>query len=492
MKKLPILLLLLLLAGCENNVNEVISVEEDNVNEIILVEEDNEPIETETSLYDYDVINQSTFSNKDLIYFIMIDRFYDGDTTNNSFDDSSDNPEDLKAYLGGDLKGITEKLDYIKSLGATAIWITPVVKNEPYGYHGYWTEDFESVDPHFGDMVSLKELVDTAHDKDLKVILDYVVNHTGYQHEWLNDPDKKDWFHNKGDITDYGNRDQLENYNLAGLPDLNTENPEVKDYFYNNVLWWIKETGVDGLRLDTVKHVPVEFWNEFAYIIKQEYPNFFLLGEVYHSSPSYLASFNEVGLDSITNFSIYEGLKDTFRVYGDANKLKIAINNDVKFDDRGMNAIFLDNHDVSRLISRTSKHGEAYLKQGLTFIMTYPSIPVMYYGTEIGLEGKDDPDNRRLMNFESESNDIILYYKQLVELRNMTRDFTEVTILEASSDILVVSYSNGVKSYVTAFNISLNDQEIELDKSYNNYFTQEKTTGLITLKSLESLILMEE
>ncbi len=257
-------------------------------------------------------------------------------------------------------------------------------------------------------------------------------------------------------------------------------------------MWWIKETGVDGLRLDTVKHVPVEFWNEFAYIIKQEYPDFFLLGEVYHSSPSYLASFNELGLDSITNFSIYEGLKDTFRVYGDANKLKIAINNDVKFNDRGMNAIFLDNHDVSRLISRTSKHGEAYLKQGLTFIMTYPSIPVMYYGTEIGLEGKDDPDNRRLMNFESEGNEINLYYKQLVELRNKTRDFTEVTLLEASSDILVVSYSNGVTSYVTAFNISLNDKEIELEKSYSNYFTQEKITGIITLKSLESLILMED
>lgn len=463
-----------------------------------------EPVDTETTnvseeieeipRYEYQVaIDQSNFSHEDLIYFIMIDRFKDGDLSNNNFSDSSDDPQDLKSYLGGDLQGVIDELDYIKSLGATAIWLTPVVKNEAFGYHGYWTEDFYSVDPHFGDMALLKELVTKAHDKDMKVILDYIVNHTGYQHEWLNDPSKADWFHNKGTITDFKNSDQVLNYNLAGLPDLNTENPEVKSYFYDNVLWWIRETGIDGLRLDTVRHVPNEFWNEFAYIIKQEYPDFFLLGEVFVSSPSFLASYNEVGFDSITNYSMYDGILDTFKIYGDANKLKIAINNDNKFSNKGLNGIFLDNHDVSRLISRTSKHGEAYLKQGLTFIMTYPSIPIIYYGTEVGLEGKHDPENRHLMPWQSfENNEIFHHYNKLVDLRNTSRDYQEVKIIEASSDHLVVEYSNHEKSMLVLFNVSLYDKKVELKKSYTDYFTGLKVSGEIELKSLESMVLLED
>lgn len=491
MKKLLLLSLTsLLLVSCNQTNNQAMqasTVEETHQEE---TQQDQTPVET--SKYAFEVVNQSNFSNEDLIYFIMVDRFYDGDKTNNNFEDYSDNPEDLKSYLGGDLRGVIEKLDYIKSQGATAIWLTPIVKNEPYGYHGYWTADFESVDPHFGDLDTLKELVDKAHAMDIKVLLDYVVNHTGYQHEWLNDPEKKDWFHNKGDITNYNDKDQVLNYNLAGLPDLNTENPEVKDYFFNNALWWIRQTGVDGFRLDTVKHVPEDYWNEFAYVIKQEFPDFYLLGEVFQSSASYLATFNEVGLDSVTNFSLYEGIKDTFRVYGDARKLRVAIQNDSKFDNPSMNAIFLDNHDVSRLISRTSKHGNAYLKQGLTFIMTYPSIPVIYYGTEVGLEGKEDPHNRMLMPFDQVDNEIHLYYQELVVLREKIKGYDQVEIIDVTSDYIIIAYAKDNKKLITAFNVSLYDKDVELDGTYKDYLTGDTLSGKITLKSLETLILMEE
>lgn len=487
-KKILALSMTFLLTSCMNNTAIENKNLPNNIKTTVVETTENE------SLYKFDVsITDSKFSNEDLIYFIMIDRFKDGDLSNNGFKDNSDNPDDLKSYLGGDFQGIIDELDYIKSLGATAIWLTPVVKNEPFGYHGYWTSDFYEVDPHFGNMALLKELVNKAHDKDMKVILDYVVNHTGYQHDWLNDVSKKEWFHNKATITDFKIKDQVLNYNLAGLPDLNTENPEVKDYFFQNVLWWIDQTGVDGLRLDTVRHVPNEFWNEFAYTIKQTYPDFFLLGEVFVSSPSYLASFNDVGFDSITNYSMYDGIKDTFRIYGDAHKLKAAIKNDNKFSNKGLNGIFLDNHDVSRLISRTSKHGQAYLKQGLTFIMTYPSIPIIYYGTEIGLEGKHDPDNRRLMPWDQlKDSDIFDYYKQLVSLRNESRDLTHVNILESSSDHIVIEYSNDHKSMLVLFNVSLYDKTIILDKKYNNYITKEMMSGEITLKSLDSIILLED
>jgi len=332
MKKLLIpLIITMTLFSCQDNSANNLMQETNDITSSV-TEDITSDVETTISNYDYDVpYTNSPFSHQDLIYFIMIDRFYDGDVSNNDFADYSSDPNELKHFLGGDLEGIIQNLDYIKNQGATAIWLTPVSDNEPYGYHGYWVEDFEAVDPHFGDLDTLKKLVEEAHNRDLKVILDYVVNHTGYKHPWLDDPEKSEWFHHNGSITNFSDKDQLLNYNLAGLPDLNTENPAVKDYFYNNVLWWIQETDIDGLRLDTVKHVPNEFWNEFAYIIKQDYPDFFLLGEVFASSPTLLASYNEIGFDSTTNYSMYDGIKDTFKLYGDANKLKIAINNQVNF-----------------------------------------------------------------------------------------------------------------------------------------------------------------
>lgn len=434
----------------------------------------------------------SNFSEQDLIYFVMIDRFYDGNKDNNQHPDFSNNPEELKSYLGGDLDGIIQQLDYIKDQGATAIWLTPVAKNEPYGYHGYWIEDFTQVDPHFGDMETLKTLVDQAHKREMKVILDYVVNHTGYQHPWLHDESKDDWFHRQGMMTNYNDKDQVLNHDLAGLPDLNTENPDVKKYFFNNVLWWIQETNVDGLRLDTVRHVPDEFWLEFNTTIKNEYPNFFLLGEVFVSSPSFLASYSDLGFDSITNYSMYDGIKDTFKIYGDANNLKIAIQNDQKFKNFHMNSIFLDNHDVSRLISRTSKEGEAYLKQGIAFILTYPSIPVIYYGTEIGMEGRDDPDNRRLMNFDAVNNDIHQYYQKVLSLRQKTRDYTDVEIIDVSSNHIIIKYSNENNAYITAFNVSKYPVDIILEGHYTNYLTGATVSNELVLEPLSTLILLEE
>ncbi|MBZ4665961.1 alpha-amylase family glycosyl hydrolase [Mahella sp.] len=216
-----------------------------------------------------------------VIYFIMTDRFYNGDTTN----DMDANPSDPKAYHGGDLQGIIDKLDYIKDLGATAIWITPVVDNEEGGYHGYWAYDFERVDEHLGDTAKLKELTDKAHDKDIKVILDMVFNHTGYNSPWLSDPAKSDWFNEKMDIVNYNNQEEVEKGWLSGLPDLNQSNPDVEKYLIDMAMSWIDETGIDGFRLDTVRHVPKEFWTKLSQTIKQKYPDFFLLGEVWVNDP---------------------------------------------------------------------------------------------------------------------------------------------------------------------------------------------------------------
>lgn len=499
MKKIIILITVLMLStyGCSDN-NQIVEVNEPIVEEIA------EEVVVEESEFEYDVPNASSrFSSEDLIYFIMIDRFNDGDLDNNSFEDTDISKENPKAYQGGDLEGIIQKLDYIKDLGATTIWITPIVKNEPYGYHGYWTEDFYEVDPHFGDMDTLKRLVSEAHDRDMKIILDYVVNHTGYKHEWLDDPSKESWFHHNGTITNFRDDNQVENFSLAGLPDLNQDNPEVKAYFFDNVLWWIKETGIDGMRLDTVRHVPKEFWNEFTYIIKQEYPDFYLLGEVWINSSSYLESYHELGIDGLANFPLYEGIKKTFQLYGKASDLKIAINNDQKFSNPELNGIFLDNHDTSRLISNTSKYHEEYLKLGLSFIMTYPSIPVIYYGTEIGLEGKDDPDNRRFMDWDKLGNEMYEYYKTLVEFRDIINnmDLTDFALLKSTPNYITYERTSDSDSIVVLINVSDKEQDVlienlTLEGSYIDYLSGQEdylSNGeIIVVPPFTSVLLKKE
>lgn len=417
--------------------------------------------------YTYDQIYSGRLSNDDLIYSIMIDRFNDGEAKD--FEDQI--PGDLKAYQGGDLQGIIDKLDYIKSLGTSIIWITPVAKNEAFGYHGYWIEDFYQVDPHFGDMDTLKELVNKAHQEDMKVFLDYIVNHTGYNHPWTTE--KLDWYHGYGDLTNDKDQFQLENHRLAGLPDLNTENAQVKAYLFENALFWIRETGVDGFRLDTVKHVPHEFWNEFQYVIKSEYPDFILLGEVFNKSISVMESYYETGIDSLTNFSMYYGIKDTFKKYGDANRLKVAINNDGKFSQPTHNGIFLDNHDVQRLIS-ASDNGEVYLKQALTFVMTYPGIPIIYYGTEVGLEGKSDPDNRRMMPWDQVGNDIFDYYQTLLDLRHDMDGYDHLEIMASHKDYIVIKHASDESHYLSIYNISDKAHQLELNLGqYQDYFTKD-------------------
>jgi alpha-amylase len=440
-----------------------------------------------------------SFSQEDLIYFIMIDRFRDGDMSNNKEVDITD----PKAYHGGDLKGITEKLDYIKSLGTTAIWITPVAENQPLGYHGYWITDFKKMNPNFGTMKDFKELVTAAHSKGIKVLLDYVVNHTAYESPWLDNKKFKDWFNPKLDVTDWNDQEQVERGWLAGLPDLNQDNPKVRKYLIDTALWWIKETGVDGFRLDTVKHVPKDFWNEFSHAIKSKHPDFFLLGEVWSGNPTYLEEYHKLGIDGMTNFPLYYGIKDTFKSYGSANNLAKAIRAQQVFSNPHINGSFIDNHDVKRFMSDSGSNPEERLRQALTFIMTYPSIPVIYYGTEIAMEGGDDPDNRRFMDWDAvETSETLRYFRKLSGLRASLPALKSVDFKLLESDMYYIVYSRGAGSekLVVIMNV-LNDDNFIAVKlgdgpaDYTDLLTDKSLAtdenGVLTLEMspLETLIL---
>lgn len=203
--------------------------------------------------------NNERMWQDEAIYFIMVDRFNNMDPTN----DQDVNVNDPKAYHGGDLKGVTAKLDYIKEMGFTAIWLTPIFQNEPGGYHGYWISDFYKVDPHFGTLDDLKTLVKEAHKRDIKVILDFVVNHTGPHHPWLNDPTKKDWFHEKKEIFNWTNQQEVENGWLLGLPDLAQENPEVKRYLIDAANGGLKKQASTAIALTQLSMCQNRFGKNF-------------------------------------------------------------------------------------------------------------------------------------------------------------------------------------------------------------------------------------
>lgn len=490
-----LMVLTTLLTGCQSPSGPV---EESPLNPAVIIEDS----QTAPPSMELSTPNNTggNFSHSDLIYFIMIDRFKDGDESNNDFPDVDKN--DLTKFQGGDFKGITEELDYIKSLGATAIWLTPVLKNEPNGYHGYWTYDFYDIDPHFGTMEELKHLVDEAHKKDIKVLLDHIVNHTGYNHPWLDDPNKTDWFHPKIEITTWNDQEKIENGWLSGLPDLDQDNPQVSQYLIDNTLWWIEQTGVDGMRLDTMRHVPRDFWLKFATAVKDKYPDFYLLGEVWNSNPRYLELYHEAGIDAMTNYSLFDGIVGTFKKFGKTGPLISALSKESNYTNPEINGIFFDNHDNQRFMTQAGEHADMYLKQALTFIMTHKAIPIIYYGTEIAMEGGNDPDNRKFMEWEkTQDSQMLLFYQTLVDLRQNNDSIK-------SGDFKLLDYDDHFLSYIRytddqslliVMNIKNTEKEVQINidhsaKHFKDILTNETyspSDGILnlTLNPLDLLIL---
>lgn len=403
----------------------------------------------------------------DNIYFLLVDRFSNGESeSTDAFWDI--NPNAPKSYHGGDLQGVIQKLDYLQELGITAIWLSPVADNETGGYHGYWIEDFYQVEEHFGTMKDLQLLVNEAHKRGMKIILDHVVNHTGYNSPWLKDEEKSQWYNPRTDIINWSDPTQLETGWLAGLPDLDFSNPAVRAYMIENTLWWIKETGVDGFRLDTMRHVPHDFWNEFSTAIKADYPDFYLLGEVWTNDVKQLEGYHLEGIDGLTNYSLYEGLREAFSDGGESYTLIQALRKEERLSNPEWNGLFIDNHDNARLLS-VGSHGEAHVKQSLSFLYTYPTIPILYYGTELGLEGGNDPDNRRDMpwNRVAEPPAVYQWTKDLIALRQsiLSKGDAQYRVLSYDRYAFATLLEAGDQTLLSIYNLLNKEKEFEIDLS---------------------------
>ncbi len=393
----------------------------------------------------------------EIIYFIFTDRFANGNR-NNDFNVKANDPW---AYHGGDLDGVIQKLDYIKDLGATAIWITPVIDNrdeafvadfgnghkqEIWGYHGYWFKDFYKVDEHLGDMNKMRQLVQAAHQKGIKVLLDVVVNHVDYDHPFAVDrknPASKyhKWFNQHGVIKNWDDQWWVENGELAELPDLDQSNPETARYLIDSMKWWAKQSGVDGFRIDTVKHVPRSFWKQFNQEMRQaEGDDFLLLGEIYTPSPEFQAPYQREGMHTAFDFPLYYAIKDAFGGGQSMRRLGDIFGKDQVYPNAGLLSPFIDNHDVPRFIHEARDRKKERLMLSMAFLMTIRGMPMLYYGTEVGLAGGADPDNRRDMQFNQDPQ-LRQYLKSLTQMRQSQRALRRGQQLEMWQDDQVYGFS---------------------------------------------------
>lgn len=357
----------------------------------------------------------SGFNNEDVIYLIFADRFCDGNKLNNTIGDSLDEftSADIDGRKGGDIEGIISKLDYLKELGITTIWVTPVLENNMWmSYHGYAATDLYNIDPRFGSNELYKQLVEEAHKRGLKVILDHVSNHIGINHYWVKNLPAKDWFngspdnfipasHDKMAFIDIHGDSTIVNFNQQGwftdyMPDLNQGNPFLKKYLIQNTIWWIEFAGIDGLREDTYPYNDQKYLAEWAEAILNEYPNFNIVGEVWQGVPAVISAYQtnspvrkiefDSNLPALTDFTLCDAIRDYLSGDENIHKVYETLVQDIVYSDPDNLIVFFDNHDIDRAMLVANGNVEKY-KIGLNLILFTRGIPKIFYGTEIGIEG---------------------------------------------------------------------------------------------------------
>jgi glycosidase len=374
------------------------------------------------------------FSPDDAIYLLMPDRFANGEASNDDPPVSKGLLDRTKGryYHGGDLRGVIERLPYLKELGVTAVWLNPWYDNvdhrnerETYDgqaitdYHGYGAVDFYAVDEHLGDLATLREMVDRAHALGIKVIQDQVANHTGPYHPWATDPPTPTWYYgtqakhlantwqtwtlHDPHATPEMQKATLEGWFIDILPDLNQDDPEVARYLIQNTLWWVGVSGLDGIRQDTLPYAHRRFWRDWMAAIKKEHPDLRVVGELFDGDPALVSFYQggearfdgiDSGVDTLFDFPLYFRVRDAFGKGGSLREVAMMLARDHLYRDAASLVTFLGLHDVPRFMSEPGAT-VASLKAAFTFLATARGIPLVYYGDEIAMPGGGDPDNRR-------------------------------------------------------------------------------------------------
>ncbi len=485
-----------------------------------------------------------------IMYFALIDRFKDGDITN----DHPLNRPDVNHkvdFWGGDLAGIKQEIDnnYFKNLGVNTIWISPVNQNplDPWGYyapmktkfsgyHGYWPISSSKVDFRFGTNNELKSLVSDAHKNNINVLLDYVAHHVHIEHPFYKEhPGWTTPLHlPDGTLnTERWNDHRLTTWFDTFLPTLDLSNPKVVDMMTDSAMFWIKNFNLDGFRHDATKHITDQFWRELTLKIKKfnHGTSLYQIGETY-GSPELISSYLTTGmLDGQFDFNVYDIANTTFAGVGGSNlqQVNTILNASLyTYGSHNLMGNISGNHDKPRFMAYASgdlKFGEdsktagwmrnigitdstAYDKLFLmhTFNMTIPGIPVIFYGDEIGLTGANDPDCRRMMVFDGWNNrekklwnevstlthlraeHPVLVYGDLINIQNFAHSWIYARKYFGQTAIIIINNSSKIKHLETELPDFLNTDE--LNATFHNPFVIKKHKISITLQAYSAEILI--
>ncbi len=488
-------------------------------------------------VYSYELRNKSKetnriqgFNSSDVMYLIMPDRFSNGNTKNDTVAGMFEGTHREKPYgrHGGDLKGISDHLDYIKDFGITAIWLNPVLENnvKKASYHGYAITDLYKVDARLGTNEEYVSLIKKSHQLGLKVIQDMVMNHIGTEYWFLHDLPEKSWIHQFPNYTRSNFRGQVlsdpyQSKNDAMLmnngwfdsmmADVDQTNPLFANYLIQNSVWWIEYAGIDGIRMDTYPYPDKDFMARWAKTLLEEYPTFNLVGEVWINSIANTAYWqkdmvNKDGynsyLPSVTDFPLYFTLTQAFNEQGGwdtgMSRLYNTIGQDFLYPNANGNLTFLDNHDLTRFylsIGRDTKK----LKMALAFLLTTRGIPQLYYGTELLMDGdggnhselrKDFPGGwtgDKINAFKKEGrttdqNEVYDYMKKLLNWRKNEAVIHsgKLTHYIPEDNVYVYFRTSASKTIMIVMNANTSSRLLNLDRYKENVHNFTKAKDVVT------------
>lgn len=377
-----------------------------------------------TMVREYELLPRSTkpgamgFSGADVLYLITPDRFANGDPSNDTLEGARVDRSRSGGRHGGDIRGVTDHLDYISDLGVTAIWLNPVQKNSANSYHGYAISDFYAVDPRFGTMDDYVEMIDKAHEMGLKVVMDMIFNHCGSAHWWMEDLPTSDWLNVNNEFVQTNHQKWTavdphaapsersgftDGWFNRGMPDLNQRNPLLATYLIQSSIWWIEYARIDGIRQDTHPYMDLQFGADWCNAVLTEYPDFNIVGETWYPVGSGFPAWwqrgsklnpVDTGLKTVMDFNLAFIVPDAFNEANDPSdgaskglfNIYVSLANDFLYEDTENILIFLDNHDLSRFARKDDAGLDKY-RQGVAFILTTRGIPQIYYGTELLFTG---------------------------------------------------------------------------------------------------------
>lgn len=475
------------------------------------------PLQNGNVLTDAQLLKRTDYHGT-VIYNVFIDRFFDGNKTNNRPINNPKLVHPRADYQGGDIKGVTEilKNGYFDSLGVNTLWISPIVKNVegPYGqwkkpmtkfsaYHGYWPISFTQIDDHFGTSQEFEELVDLLHKGEKNILLDFVAHHVHQKAPF--------YLQHKENVTPLYlpdgslNTERWDDHRLTTwfdvfLPTIDNSNPIVANIISDSAIWWLKTYKIDGFRHDAAKHVPLSFWRLLTYKSKRqveidENRKIYQIGETY-GTPELIGSYVNSGmLEAQFDFNLYDAISTSLAVGNSFKKVEQELIKSLKnYGWHNLMGNITGNQDRGRFISyaggtlrydenakeagwtRTIDVGNsnAYKKSAMlfAFISTVPGIPVVYYGDEIGMPGGNDPDNRRMMQFGNLKEEQINLKNIAAKLLKMRREnisliFGDFRMLLVDNNLMAYQRTYFDKSAIVVFNNSDNEQKITIEMPHN-------------------------